>query len=283
MGNNRGNSVSMNNSLFSENDVGFWNFTFDEMASIDMPTQVGYVLNYTGVSSLAYMGHSEGTTQAFAELSTNIELASHINIFIAMAPVAYIHNTNSSIVRISSDLYLEQILYFFDNKGVSIPDAVEKYLPGVCEFTPKICDTVFEAICGPTTNINATQMSYILTYFPTSSSAKNIVHWAQEIQKPVFQKYDFGSAALNEEHYHQPTPPAYSLTFPSTLNIALFTGGNDFLADPVDVQLLLNQLHPTPVLVHNEPSFAHMDFILGDTSLKTIYPMILSLLNKYSL
>lgn len=59
LGNNRGNGISMTNSHYSPSDDGFWNFTWDEMAAIDFPTQVEYVLSQTGAKQLSYIGHSQ--------------------------------------------------------------------------------------------------------------------------------------------------------------------------------------------------------------------------------
>jgi len=43
------------------------------------------------------------------------------------------------------------------------------------------------------------------------------------------------------KHYNQPVPPMYNISsIPKTLPIALFSGGNDYLADPQDVQKLVS-------------------------------------------
>ena len=52
-----------------------------------------------------------------------------------------------------------------------------------------------------------------------------------------FQKYDYGSKELNQQHYHQDTPPVYeakNIRAP----ITLFYGEDDWLADvKVNLQL----------------------------------------------
>lgn len=77
----------MTNINYSPDQEEFWDFSWDEMALIDLPTQIEYVIAQTNVPSLGYIGHSEGTIQAFAGFSANHTLADRVNIFVALAPV----------------------------------------------------------------------------------------------------------------------------------------------------------------------------------------------------
>ena len=76
--------------------------------------------------------------------------------------------------------------------------------------------------------------------------------------------YDYGSPAKNAAAYNGSTsPPRYDLSkFQRPL--ALFTGGNDYLADPKDVTRLESEL-PAGILVKrvDEPTFAHLDFTVS--------------------
>jgi len=84
----------------------------------------------------------------------------------------------------------------------------------------------------------------------------------------------------NIEHYNQPEPPQYDLTrFPTTLPTALFAGGQDYLADPKDVQRLLTLL-PNPPFVHYEETYAHLDPLIGINAYERIYPIILQMLGN---
>jgi hypothetical protein len=111
---------------------------------------------------------------------------------------------------------------------------------------------------------------------------------SQEVKKNVFQEFDYGSASasifspiflpssfplifllscslrmffrhLDEKHYNQPTPPAFSPSL-VTIPTALFSGGNDSLADPKDVAVIAPMLKNV-VYTQFEASYAHLDFV----------------------
>jgi hypothetical protein len=62
--------------------------------------------------------------------------------------------------------------------------------------------------------------------------------------------HDFGSSAENQKHYGSDTPPLYDLGafYPK---VAIFSGTNDYLADPVDVQKLYNELPANKIVFRN--------------------------------
>ena len=68
----------------------FWCFSWDEFAKYDIPATLDKVLGVSGASTLSYIGHSQGTTIAFAEFSRDQTWVSKVDIFIGMAPVAFV-------------------------------------------------------------------------------------------------------------------------------------------------------------------------------------------------
>ncbi|MCP4502582.1 MAG: hypothetical protein GY822_21755 [Deltaproteobacteria bacterium] len=80
----------------------FWNFSWDDQSQYDIPAVYDYVLQTTGDATLAYVGHSQGTTQMFGALSTPdiakliVPRTSH---YFALAPVAYVHNVESNLLK----------------------------------------------------------------------------------------------------------------------------------------------------------------------------------------
>lgn len=64
---------------------------------------VDYVRGFTGQDKIAYIGHSQGTTQMFSALSENKgDLKRKINAFIALAPVMNLGNTQDEFLLMLS-------------------------------------------------------------------------------------------------------------------------------------------------------------------------------------
>ena len=84
LGNVRGNTYALHHTKYNKDQEEFWNFSFDEMATYDIPAMVNYVLNQTSQPQLFYIGHSQGTMIPFAKLSTDPEFNSKIKLFLAL-------------------------------------------------------------------------------------------------------------------------------------------------------------------------------------------------------
>ena len=71
--------------------------------------------------------------------------------------------------------------------------------------------------------------------------------------------------------HFQSTPPQYSLA-DFHIPTVLYSGGNDWLADPSDVERLLDGL-PKGVVEHRKviPEWMHLDFIWGMNAPQEIY------------
>jgi len=249
------------------------------MALIDLPAQVNFVLEQTGAPQLTYIGHSEGTIQAFAGFISNTTLSKSVNLFVALAPIAYVKNVESQLLQALSHYYTEDIYYLLGIHEFDLPKAIGIFLPGVCDLDSTGCQFVVDLICGPTTYFNDSREDFYLHYEPNPTSVKNMAHWTQGVRTETFQMFNYGKIG-NMKHYNQPHPPAYDLTkFPAQLPVALFTGGQDYLADPKDVQRLISLL-PVPPFVHYEPTYAHLDPLLGTNAYKWIYPIILDMLEN---
>jgi lysosomal acid lipase/cholesteryl ester hydrolase len=279
LGNNRGNGVSMTNKKFNSNQDQFWDFTWSEMAEYDLPAQIDYVLSRTGAANLTYIGHSEGTIQAFAGFTQNHELAKKVNVYIALAPIAFVKHVEVMILQVMATFSLEKIFSLLGLQEFWIPTAIHKILPGVCWLVSWACEFILMALSGPFPGLDRSKLSFWLDYEPNPTSVKNMAHWSQGVRDGTFGRFDYGATG-NMQHYGQRFPPQYNLTnWPTNFPVALFAGSKDYLGDPRDVETLISLLpHP---FVHYETDFGHLDFILGENT-KRIFPSVLSYIQTYN-
>lgn len=284
LGNSRGNIYSTRHKTLSPDSDAFWDFSWDEMAKLDVPATLDYILNNTGLSSLAYIGHSQGTTIAFAEFSRNQTWASKVNIFIAMAPVTYSGNMISPLRYIAH--FTGEIEFLFKILGVrdfNLPPKIQEWLAEIaCDkmLTEEICANVVFLLCGyDKAQMNETRMPVYAAHIPQGTSVKDLVHWAQAIRSKRFCMYDYGTSG-NQKHYGQNTPPSYNVSS-IAVPTALFYGGNDWLADLKDVNILIPKLNNLVYKKYIE-AWDHMGFIAGNDAPSLVYDNILKLLAKYS-
>lgn len=88
--------------------------------------------------------------------------------------------------------------------------------------------------------VSLARMPTIMGHFPAGTSLMNLQHWMQMLERPVFQKYDFGEA-LNLQHYGSRQPPRYDLARIQEA-VHLFVGEQDRLADVADANQLFEEL-----------------------------------------
>lgn len=104
LGNQRGIKYSLDHKILdSTKDREYWEFSFTEMGKYDLPAQINFVRDHTGVDKLSYVGHSQGTSQMFYAISENQSYwEERINLFVALAPVTRIGNCKSKMVKFLS-------------------------------------------------------------------------------------------------------------------------------------------------------------------------------------
>ncbi|XP_044153819.1 lysosomal acid lipase/cholesteryl ester hydrolase-like [Bufo gargarizans] len=282
MGNSRGNTWSRRHKTLSPAESEFWAFSYDEMAKKDLPAVIDFILQKTGQKQLYYIGHSQGTTMGFIAFSTIPELASKIKLFFALAPVATV---KYPIGPVAAARCLPTFLVkpLFGDKLFIPQSKLTRFLSRkFCNhfLLDELCGNVFFLLCGfNEQNLNMTRVHVYTSFCPAGTSVQNMKHWLQAIHTGRLQAFDWGCEG-NQKHYNQSTPPLYDVTN-MTVPTALWSGENDWLADPLDVNLLIPKIRN---LVYQEeiPKWEHLDFIWGLDAPQKLYKKILELLKIYT-
>ncbi|CAD5232173.1 unnamed protein product [Bursaphelenchus xylophilus] len=283
MGNVRGNVYSRGHVNKTKH---FWEFSWDEFAKYDLPAMIDTVLNITGDDSLYYIGHSQGTEIMFAKLAEDPGFGKKfiflIKKFFALAPVATVSNLHGFLSYMGR-FFGKDISKFFEFFGSYefLPNnfLTKLFAEITCgwKFTNPLCDNVLFQIGGPESNqFNTTRLMVYMKHTPAGTSTQNFVHWVQLTQTNRTLKYDYGSAAENEKHYGQPTPPEYDLTRVQT-PVYLYYSPSDWIADENDVKTaILDKIHPQYLKrVKPMEDFNHFDFIWGLNARKLVYDEII--------
>ncbi|GAB9477831.1 Lysosomal acid lipase/cholesteryl ester hydrolase, partial [Globisporangium polare] len=257
----------------------------------DLPAMINYVLNTSKRPTLSYIGHSEGTTQAFVGFTYNQEVAKRVTYFGALAPVAFLGDSTSEIFNLLAETYIDKWVAAFGVKeflmrNSLIQDIVGKY---ACAFVDVACGTLINALTGPSDNINKTRIHVYITQTPAGTSVKNMGHYAQNIREDTFRQYDYGclcskllpislcltAICKNKEIYGDFEPPAYDLSKMKYPRTAFIMGKQDSLATAKDIQKLRSRLPTGTIVSEKSVDYGHLDYTWAFNANTMIYPDIL--------
>jgi len=281
MGNNRGNTYSDKHVTLTTKEEKFWEFSFHELGEYDLPALIWFVLEKTGVEQISYIGHSQGTSQAFVAFSRNQELAARIKVFVALAPVVHLGHAKGLLRFLSNSHVITQwIMHLLGTKDFLPNNWLIKYLASkVCghKVSDQVCaDPLFLIVGSNTGNIDMERMPIYLTHTPAGTSMRSLWHYSQLIQNGRFEQYDFGWNG-NIQHYHQPTPPAYHLV-DMKVPTAIFTGDLDWLSTAEDTDEYLRHGLPNLLAYQRNEHWNHMDFMWARNAPSTVYEKVFKLL-----
>ena len=263
LANSRGNKYSRSHIKYDpDNDLEFWDFTWDDMAAIDLPSFFQYVVNQTAQEKINYVGHSQGTTMMFAALSEkNPFITEHLKTFIALGPVAYVYHQQSKAMDILKDSRLAYLLDLLHLEEFSPADwLLENSGKVICAVFGEVCADILGAFSDANwERDNYDRSDVFIGHFPSGTSVKNMIHWQQGTENDAFQKFDYGEEE-NLKRYGQSTPPKYDLGNIEH-EVFMFSGTEDLLANAVDVQRLKDELKNAHLNVYEKTG--HLTFMIG--------------------
>ncbi|XP_039306595.1 lipase 3 isoform X2 [Solenopsis invicta] len=232
IGNMRGNTYCRSHVNMTIYDRKFWQYSYHEVGTKDLPAMLDYILNYRGEKDLYYIGHSMGTTSIFALLSTRPEYNVKIKMAILMAPVAIWLKTLPTIYALVGVVSILKP-FLEKNKIYDLfPQSLATLmLARLCKdntATQIICINLVFAFAGPDPEqLNTTTLPELISHFPAGSSLQAVQHYYQNMGTKDFRQYDYGEDE-NYRRYQQKTPPLYDFK-KITAPIVLSYSDNDYL------------------------------------------------------
>jgi len=103
----------------------------------------------------------------------------------AYGPVAYLKNQKSAFLNFSSNYNLGGIAWNAHIKGVYLLNKEGlRFHSYLCRVTPIVCIKMLKGMCDTNASVeNLKRMPVFAAHYPSGSSTKNLMHFAQFIRK----------------------------------------------------------------------------------------------------
>nr|CAD7415932.1 unnamed protein product [Timema poppensis] len=254
LGNTRGSTYSKEHVSLQSTDNEFWDFSWHESGVYDLPAMIDYVLSTTSQSNLYYIGHSMGTTMFYVMASMRPEYNAKIRAQFSLAPVAFMSNLKSPVIRLMSTFEdTLEILMKMIGMHEFLPNSEFLTLVGgvFCNddaITQQLCDNILFLLCGyDQDQLNTTALPVLLGHIPAGASTNQMVHYAQGVN-----------------------------------SVFLHWSDNDLMADPKDVRELNGKLPNVKGSIRVPyAAFNHLDYMWAIDGKTLVYDTVLENMKKY--
>uniref|UniRef100_A0A8C5RCI4 Lipase n=1 Tax=Laticauda laticaudata TaxID=8630 RepID=A0A8C5RCI4_LATLA len=262
LGNSRGTSMSQRHQTFSVDQEEFWNFSFHEMAMYDLPATINFILKKTKQKQLYYIGYSQGATIGFIAFSAMPELSKKIRMFLALAPVIYATYVPNNLLKLLSSIPQYSFKQIFGDKNTMF------FQKPIKDFMKKLCTITFmHKLCAK------------FIFFPDTYNTTNLNMVSKSSCEIYFSESCIGCVSLNFTKVSLScSPPSYQIK-DLLVPTAVWSGGQDTIADPKDIELLLSGI--VNLVYHcSWADWTHWDLIWGLNAPQRMFFKIIQLMEK---
>ena len=167
------------------------------MGTKDLPAFIDFILDKTGLESISYVGHSEGTTQLFLGGALMPDyFTPKINLAIMLAPVARTAHIQGPLSIAAH--HLEAIeLTIVDGLGIYnfVPPMPlgSGVLDAICTapILEGVCKAIADAVIDPTV-MNVDRFPTAASDLPSGQSWRTFAYYGQMIVSGKMTLYDYG-------------------------------------------------------------------------------------------
>lgn len=272
IGNNRGTVYSDRHVKYTTKDAAFWNYTFHEMAEFDLPANLDFVLNKTGVEKVTYFGHSQGTIQFWIGNIMYDDIGSKVDQMIAMAPVMYLNHMVSPAIEFCFTFHIDTFVETYLNSFLfSSAHLLAEIGPRFIELLPRTVWSGVETIVGidKASHMSPERMPMMAKNDIGGTGTHNLKHWAQNIKTKKFADmqgnlYDVSKLVTNL----------------NSTELLLVDGANDAFSEPADCAMLEKLLPQHQLSVLRLDDYNHLDYMWADDSDKLVNPHVFDFMAK---
>ena len=215
---------------------------------------------------VAYIGHSQGTTQMFAALSENQSyFADKVPLFVALGPVTKISHTEASIFKFAADFYTEladacSLFGIHEMLGANWFTSTATQL--FCSNIPYFCELISQLFITHNPDLDdSDRFGVYMGHEPNGASVKAILHYAQNLREDRFQVFADDYTDFFKRHEKRTTDliPLENIT---EVPVAMYTGNVDILADLTDSRWTRDRIGDN-VVHYEEIDAGHLTFMVG--------------------
>jgi len=252
------------------------------MGTYDLKSVLTFVTDTTGYEKVAYVGHSQGTTELYYALSEdNAWFSNKISLFVALGPVTKLPNTQAALMQLSAEFYgpLDDAINLF-NMYEFLGDTwfTSTATNLFCGTVAWFCEAIERSIATSDPNADDNdRFEVYMGHFPSGSPMQSLMHYAQNYREDRFQLWapDYNTFLAIGQHKHTDLIPLENIVSPP---VAMFVGHSDILADPVDAKWASETINS---LVHyQEIVGGHLSFMVGK-DMTYFTQDVMNLIKKY--
>lgn len=152
LGNARGNKFSSKHETLHPNMTKYWEFSWDLIATIDLPAIIDYVLKTSKKESLHYVGYSQGGALPILLVSSKPEYNSKFKTLSLLAPSVYMSYTTSPLMKKLFNAIIPKFnSNMFERGFPSFEGNNTKRLLNICLCILPICTSLVNYVVGPST------------------------------------------------------------------------------------------------------------------------------------
>lgn len=210
--NARGNVYSTNHTYLSPNQNEYWQFSLDELIRYDLPATIDYVRAVTKRPSVAYIGHSLGTTVMYGLLATQPEkYTAQVRPFIALAPVAYFTRMKASSRNLAP---WRDTIHWLLPRSFGTGWFQRLGLPRLCArfrwVNDALCYRLIRRTGSTDAQIDRSRVSVYIDNGMLGSSTRTFIQLMQQTRG--LRYFNFSDPATNLQVYGREESPPYNFT-----------------------------------------------------------------------